>query len=399
MPARDFLNTSTLLLTAVREPELSLSLEPRFDRLTRVAREALRVAAAGIAVSREGSFWFKSIAGWDIDELPGKRSLCQLAIDKKDLVVVPDLLEDRALREHPLAKKAPHIRFYAGYPLRDAEGRYVATLCAYDTRPRTLSRTQMQVLRDLGAMAQRELMNDAARDVQRQLVSKLGAARRDAMIDALTRVWNRRAGLQLLEEACTDVRDDSAIAVAMLDLDRFKAINDSHGHQTGDEILRKVARLMVSAVRDGDVVSRYGGDEFMLIFRGLAADEVERLLERIRQRVSESPIRTRAGDMEVSVTAGSAIVEPGRLREADSLIRQADQALLRKKQGRTADSDAGSEKKSAAKSRARKRAESREERTYHRLQPLKEPAPSAGEAKDAGQDPYDASLRKEFAWD
>lgn len=400
MSTTEFLNTSTLLLAGVQVQDLSLSLEPRFDRLARVTREALRVAAAGIAVARDDSFWFKAIAGWDIDELPGKRSLCQLAMDKKDLVVVPDLLEDHALREHPLATKPPHIRFYAGYPLRGADGRFVATLCAYDIRPRTLSQTQMQVLRDLGAMAQKELLSGATRDAQRKLVTKLGDARRDAMIDALTRVWNRRAGLQLLEEACSNVRDDASIAVAMVDVDHLKGVNEEHGRQAGDEILRKVVRLMVSAVRDGDVISRYGDDGFMLVLRGLTTDEVDRLVERIRQRVSESPIRTRAGEIGISVSAGIAMAEPGRLRESDVLVRLADEALLRAKTEGSGQAAEAMDPRPATKARRRKNVPAvREERTYHRLQPLKEQPAAADGNRCDGENPYDASLLRGFAWD
>lgn len=420
----DFLNSGTLLLADIEGQDVrSMPLEPRFDRLTRVAREALRVAAAAIAIARDDSFWFKSVAGWDIEELPGKRSLCHLAIDARDLVVIPDTLEDPALARHSLVLMRPHIRFFAGYPLRDVQGRYVGGLCVYDTRPRKLSPGKIQALRDLGAMAQRELFSDDRLDAQRQLVQKLGLARREAMIDPLTRIWNRRAGFQLLQEACSTT-SEATVGVGMIDVDYFKVINDTHGHQAGDDVLRKVARRIISAVRDGDIVARYGGDEFLIALRGIAEPDLQRLAEDIRARVQEFPIRTRAGAVPVTLTIGTAFVDKGTDTTPDQIVHAADEALMQLKRARaSAGAVAPAEGVAAvAKSAAlpdavqdtgstatgnpplvRSRPGSaqdgkscppRESRTYHRLQPLRErPATPAG-----GSDPYDSG-RDGSGWD
>ena len=120
----------------------------------------------------------------------------------------------------------------------------------------------------------------------------------------------------------------------MLDVDRFKEINDTSGHQVGDQVLRKVAATLVSNVRDGDSVCRYGGDEFLLILQKTSKDEVDQITERIRQRISEFPMKTKSGQIPVSISTGVALRTPGRQITGESLIELADQALYRNKQAR-----------------------------------------------------------------
>jgi diguanylate cyclase (GGDEF)-like protein len=122
----------------------------------------------------------------------------------------------------------------------------------------------------------------------------------------------------------------------MVDLDQFKAINDQHGHQAGDEVLRKVTRIIVSSLRDHDAVARYGGDEFILVIERISQEELERLSQRIRDRVAEFPVKTRAGDIPVSVSIGTTLCKPGRTSSPEELIELADQALLGAKHRRYA---------------------------------------------------------------
>src|SRR5262249_60403146 len=94
----------------------------------------------------------------------------------------------------------------------------------------------------------------------------LGVARREAMMDPLTRLWNRRGASMLLKSAFEGADHRSApMTLALLDLDNFKRINDSYGHQIGDEVLRKVASRLIGAVRNNDVVCRIGGDEVLIL--------------------------------------------------------------------------------------------------------------------------------------
>lgn len=327
---RQMASTQTLQLAGLHTLDIFYTpLEARFDRLTRLARVAFGVPVAGITVFGEDRVWFKSVNGWDIQELAPERSFCRLLIGRDEPLVVEDTRLDEQLRQHPLVDEAPRFRFYAGYPLLDRQGRTVGSFCVFDTRPRTLGPTGLQILRDLGELAQREILTNEMRDAQAELVAKLDLARRQAMIDVLTRIWNRRAGLQFLDAALARAgQGGHPLSIALLDCDNFKTVNDQHGHPVGDKILRKVAGTIVGNLRDGDIVCRLGGDEFMILMAGADREAANVVARRVQARVSEFPLKTGSGPVPVTVSVGVATLEAGEQSTADALIERADQALL-----------------------------------------------------------------------
>jgi len=114
----------------------------------------------------------------------------------------------------------------------------------------------------------------------------------------------------------------------MVDIDHFKSVNDTHGHHVGDQVIRAVANRMASAIRDDDLLGRYGGEEFALLLH--VVDDPRTLADRLLTVVSETPIPTDAGDLSVTVSVGVT-----RLRPADpgieDLLSRADEALYRAK--------------------------------------------------------------------
>jgi diguanylate cyclase (GGDEF)-like protein len=340
---RPFANTETLRLADIHSLAIFYTpLDARFDRLTRLAQKALNVPVAAIALHHNGKLWFKSVQGWNVHELELQHSFCARTLGKGEPVIVEDTRLDDEFARHKLVESAPKFRFYAGYPIRDRSGMPVGTLAVYDCAPRQMAPADVQALRDLAELAQREFLTAELCDAQAQIVQKLDIARRSAMIDSLTRIWNRRAAEELLAVAMEQAEgDDTALALCMLDIDRFKEINDTAGHQVGDQVLRKVAATLVSNVRDGDSVCRYGGDEFLLILQKTSKDEVDQITDRIRQRIGEFPMKTKSGQISVSISTGIALRTPGRHITAESLIELADQALYRNKQARRTGSKSG----------------------------------------------------------
>jgi len=142
-----------------------------------------------------------------------------------------------------------------------------------------------------------------------------------AHTDDLTGLINRRAwDLDVVREVARARREDSPLAVAMLDLDRFKAYNDEHGHQAGDRVLREAASAWRSVLRETDLLARYGGEEFAVAFPGCDQEHAQALVERLREV-------TPAGQ---SCSAGLACWD-GR-ESADALLGRADKALYDAKQ-------------------------------------------------------------------
>jgi diguanylate cyclase (GGDEF)-like protein len=130
---------------------------------------------------------------------------------------------------------------------------------------------------------------------------------RIARTDALTGVGNRRELEFALEHAFKDAdRSGHPIAVLMVDIDKFKAINDTHGHDMGDRVLCHLAEVLRSACRAGDTVARLGGDEFVCLLPDTAIDEAEALAKRIRTLVARSPIGPCRYSVSIGVSGGAA---------------------------------------------------------------------------------------------
>ena len=142
--------------------------------------------------------------------------------------------------------------------------------------------------------------------------------------DGLTRLPNHTAWLEAVErEFARSKREEHPMAVLMLDLDHFKAINDKHGHPAGDEVLRGVGEVIKEALRLHDVPGRYGGEEFGVLLPGSDAPSAEAIAERIRKKIEWASF---AGELKVTVSIGCAAILTSDLFAA-SLIARADRAL------------------------------------------------------------------------
>jgi len=147
-----------------------------------------------------------------------------------------------------------------------------------------------------------------------------------AATDALTGLPNRRYFDEFCALLARRRRAEDGVGVLMVDIDRFKALNDSHGHDVGDEVLRSVAGAIAGAVREDDVPARYGGEEFAVLLRNPSRDEAFEVGERIREAVSGLDL-TRYGVKATSVSVGVAVAdEPG--QPIPDVIKRADTALF-----------------------------------------------------------------------
>ena len=146
--------------------------------------------------------------------------------------------------------------------------------------------------------------------------------------DRLTGIPNRETLLAILgAEVERALRHGNALSVAFIDIDRFKPINDTYGHNSGDAVLRQVARLVAGGVRVSDTFGRYGGEEFMLILPETLPEDAVRLAEELRTLVQREPLRIAAGqDVKVTISAGIAGGRGAELQLA-TLVDQADAAM------------------------------------------------------------------------
>jgi len=169
-------------------------------------------------------------------------------------------------------------------------------------------------------------------DLQEQLLAAREALREQATHDSLTGLWNRAAILDSVNtELARAAREGHPFSLLMADLDRFKLINDTYGHQGGDNVLREATRRMKSVIRVYDAIGRYGGEEFMMVLPGCEPSTACAQAERIRESVAASPIDT--GSEAIAVTCSIGVSYRRRPSQSDSasLVREADLALYKAK--------------------------------------------------------------------
>ena len=445
------LNALRFLEVLDTPPEVAL------DRITRLVAHVLNVPIALISLVDQDRQWFKSRVGLEVVELPREVAFCAHAILEGAELVVPDATEDARFCDNQLVTGAPHVRFYAGVPIRTSEGFAVGTLCAIDARPRTLTPDELAILHELAEIVTREMQlrenlmlarfqkrrtealfeaseagyrsmfelasvgialvapdggwisvnaalcdilgyapdelkhltfqdithpDDLGGDLQRlhqltlgQIVSyqiekryvrKNGSAvwvnlsvtkklsevgeleyyisiiqdiqarkelEQEARHDALTGLQNRRAldSLLPIAQARAD-RSRLQLALMFIDLDGFKVINDSYGHDAGDELLRVIATRLQSCIRRTDSLVRLAGDEFIVVLEGITPglEEAREVAHKLLLAIAE-PITIKGVVIHSNASIGFSMYEPDSGKPADELMREADRWMYKAK--------------------------------------------------------------------
>lgn len=160
------------------------------------------------------------------------------------------------------------------------------------------------------------------------------ALRRQATRDALTGVWNRRAIFEKLQQEFErQTRVGGSLGLALADVDYFKRINDTYGHQSGDAVLCETARRLETSLRTYDVLGRYGGEEFLIVMPGIDIATIRPVAERLRVAVNQEPIMLTASPISISISLGATVLKPDKNTDVETLIRRADTALYTAKNG------------------------------------------------------------------
>ena len=169
-------------------------------------------------------------------------------------------------------------------------------------------------------------------ELEDNLVASRDAMQFKATHDPLTGLWNRGAVLDFLQRELSRARrEKSALGILLCDLDDFKCINDTRGHEAGDEVLREVARHFKGAVRPYDAVGRYGGEEFLILLPGCELPTTRQRAEELRAAIAAQPVQTAQGNIPVTLSMGVLVSRDWPQMDADALLRTADDALYRAK--------------------------------------------------------------------
>ncbi len=290
--------------------------EERFDRLTRMAKRMFGVDISVLSLIDDDRQWFKS-KSTEIeipDETSREISFCGHAILGNDVFVVEDAIYDLRFKDNPLVTEDPNIRFYAGYPLKVNSGSALGTLCIIDSAPRKFDAEDLELLKDLGVMAEQEI-----------------AALQLATLDELTLISNRRGFTDLTNHSLNICRRKGLSAsILLFDLNKFKPINDTFGHAEGDRALVVFANIMREIFRESDVFGRIGGDEFAVCMVDVDVEDTQQAIERFRAKLTDyNKEATRGYDLDYSVGFINTTVDKN--VNIDDLLALADKKMYAEK--------------------------------------------------------------------
>jgi len=309
---------------------LDTPIEERFERITRLAKKTFGVPMAMVTLVDKDRQWFKSCSGFVGSETARSVSFCGHAINSDAIMVVPNATQDERFADNPFVSGAPCIRFYAGRPLKSPDGHRVGTLCIVDTKARELSHEDALALEDLSRMVEQELRTEQQGETERELRKALGEAEQRAAVDGLTRLWNQVTIHKILSsEMDRSSRSGKNVAVMMIDVDAFKQVNDSLGHQEGDWVLAEIARILRGTLRAYDSIGRAGGDEFLIVMPDATALSARMVAERCRKHIEEARLGRTSPAVPVTISVGVGLGSSA----ADAVLADADRALYQAKHG------------------------------------------------------------------
>lgn len=236
--------------------------EERFDRLTRLARRCFSVPVSLLTLITPERQWFKSAQGTLLTESPVEISFCVHALRAGESLVLPDLVADERFRDFPIVCGEPHVRFYAGVPLRAPEGRLVGTLCILDQRPREFSATDMAALEDLAACAETELRAAGWSSSEQALWESAGSEQRRALVDQDTRSWSCEAILDILHrESLRSAAHGRPLMVLLLET---SVAGTEEARSKAEELRRQLAPYQA--------LGRLGENQFLMVLAEATAE-------------------------------------------------------------------------------------------------------------------------------
>ncbi len=319
---------------------LSIERDPELDRITKFAKRLFGTDIVAISLLDNDRQFFKSHVNLSVSETSRDISFCGHTVMHDAPMAVSDTHKDERFIDNPLVTGDPKIRSYLGVPISNEQGYKLGTICVIDSHTRNFSNDEIATLQDIAHWVETVIALRYSERSQKQLVSDLDTAQRDALIDTLTGIWNRRGLEELLEREISSAHiRNTPVGIFMLDIDHFKRVNDTHGHLVGDKVIQGISEIIASSLRDQDIIGRFGGDEFVCILPGVRLDPIMFLGEKLCQTIRQlGKVSNKNGDpVEVTVSIGATWVPPHIKTKYSSsqVLQMADDALYQaKKAGR-----------------------------------------------------------------
>jgi diguanylate cyclase (GGDEF)-like protein len=288
--------------------------EQLFDALARLVCRLLDVPMSAVSAIDGHRQWFKASEGLDNSEAPRSETICVHTLSMDTPLVIPDAKLDPRFADKSFVTGEPHVRSYAGVPLKSSDGFNIGTLCAIGREPREFGEKDIAHLTDLAIIAMEAM--------EYRLL---------ANTDPLTQVLSRRAFKDQAGRAVAlALRHSQPLSAIVLDLDHFKSINDTHGHAIGDAVITGTIQACAASLRGTDIVGRLGGEEFAFVLPQTERSAALEVAEKLRVAIERLPLRANGRELKVTASFGVAALDHV-TRDIEELLRRADLALYEAK--------------------------------------------------------------------
>jgi diguanylate cyclase (GGDEF)-like protein len=288
--------------------------DPGLDAAVETVTVALSVPMAAVNVVTPDLQTYAAEVGIGVPctTVPDDLSFCAEVVDTGSPLVVTDALAHPVYRNNPLVRQGS-IRAYAGFPLMH-RGAVIGSVCAFASEPRSFSSEELLILA-----------------AQARLASSMLSLRHSATHDSLTGLANRARGAEFARQSLAN----PPASVLFIDIDDFKTVNDTHGHEAGDDALRLLARRLETVLSGTSYLPvRWGGDEFLVLMPGTREDEARDLADRIVRAAAEDRAASAVG-----LTIGYATTDTA--ADLDELVRLASAGAAEGKRGGKGQARAG----------------------------------------------------------
>lgn len=293
---------------------LDTGIEDEFEQIIQLVQRVFDMPMAAVTLIDADRQWFKARMGIGPSETPRDVAFCHHTIAAADGLAVEDATIDPRFAASPLVLGSPNIRSYLGAPLRTPDGYHVGAVCIIGNETRRFSAEDREILRRFSEI----------------IVSHM-EMRQLANHDSLTGAMTRRAFDQLAHDAITAYREHGTPrAIAVLDIDHFKRINDAHGHACGDIVLKAVADSLRALLGPQAVLGRLGGEEFGVLLP--PGDSAGIQAEALRAAVAATVVPGLPGLPGITASVGVAVLVDC-IATGEDWLRVADGALYAAKRG------------------------------------------------------------------
>lgn len=290
--------------------------ERPFERIVDLVKTTLDAPMCAVSLIDHDRQWFSASRGLNIGQTKRDIAFCDHAIRAEAPFIIEDATLDARFAENPLVLGEPFIRSYLGIPLLMPDGYIIGTLCLIDQRPRRFAAHEIEILKNFANLVTGEL-----------------ELRTIAFTDGLTSLLSRKAWTsRVCDEIDRTKRDVASLSILLFDLDHFKQINDTFGHDVGDLVLRTVSEGSGKVLRQHDLFGRLGGEEFAVCVANATADVAMAVAERLRLTIANlaypdyKKLRCTASFGVATLASGESLKQ---------LLKRADDALYEaKKSGR-----------------------------------------------------------------